>query len=252
VFVVYAQQASCQKQVELKSNRKGKSMEKVALAVLIMAGVASFANAQNVPLQRASKKPVATKQAPVESTHTTFQGFWIGMSVDEFRATPKGEAIANSYRYMADDFVYHPGEKDCNKLPHEIPCETWTHMNDTIGWAFYLTDPNSYTSRDNGPSTTYDFNEHKLVQISYDTNELAEPGFRKVVGQLTAKYGKPTRSGTLRNANDFGAVYYSHFVQWDRPDGTCISIDARFEIGYITVVKYFIPEKNKTATSNPY
>lgn len=219
---------------------------------------ASRAMRQAKTAQAASTAPPESPQTamPVrQSTHTTFQGFWVGMSIDEFRATPKGAAIANAYRYLANDFVYHPGEKDCNVLPHEITCQTWRYMNDTIGWAFYLTDPNQWTDGDaysKGPSTNYDFNEHKLVSISYSTNEEGETGFKKVVGQLTAKYGKSTRMGTLRNANDFGAVYYSHYAQWDRPDGTCISIETRFELGYSAVVKFFVPEKLKTATSNPY
>lgn len=185
-----------------------------------------------------------------QQQRTKFNGFWIGMTIEEFRLTDKGRAIVEAYR--KPDVVH--GDKSCDASDNYVLgslCDEWDHLNNKdIGFQITLSDPKE--SKLNEPVTLYEFNEFKLQQIDYNTAEVSDAGFSKTIGLLSAKYGKPTRAGTLKEQNEFGAITYKRYAQWDRPDGVTIQADVYKSVDADVVVRYFIPVKQKPSTKNPY
>jgi len=182
----------------------------------------------------------AYAQQAAATAHTTFNGFWVGMTTDEFLATDKGKSIVGPYK------------ADCESKPTYslgLFCPEWESLtNKDMGGEASLNDP--FGSK--APFTIYTFNEHKLESITYCPDGRGAAIFDEQVRFLTVRHGKPTRSVVETRRNDNGTTYNVNLVQWECPDGITISAETRMLQDDATIVKYFIPHEPKKVTKNPY
>jgi hypothetical protein len=185
-----------------------------------------------------------------QTKRTEFNGFWIGMTIAEFRLTKKGEAIVQAYA--------HPFDSDCVKNENDPLCEEWRKLNDaTIGWDFTLSDPwdlaDAAHKGSEYPETFYRFNKHKLIEITYvPGNETTNAALNQNLRFLTQRYGKPNSDSIVTKENGFGAITKERVVQWIRPDGTAISLNRELSLDSAPVVHFWIPDKPTKVTKNPF